>query len=187
MAQTQKEGTELPYLKSIYFAIYQKEWLIKFKKSFESTPRFHRIFTRCFKRGLYEMFLQEYHRQTKRGLEPQFDMIRRFARYNEGDIPVWHMQFNKVGIHFVTDESKGIDIPINEKLQNDIDEYGMFSLWLRGFVFFLAVTPKAIEKHLLFLKRENDSFPHSFFRGVEILEDVNQIDFTLSRFNRENE
>ncbi len=184
MWHAQIEGLEaLPILDSIYFSIYQKENRIKFRKSFASTLSFVRVFTRCFKRGLYEIFLQEYHRQTKDGLNPQFDAIRRFARYNEGDIPVWHMQYNR-GIHFCVDESDGPLVPINDKALNEIRDYGMFSLCLRGFWFYLAVIPMAYEKGMIYLKRENDARSTWVFRGIERLDDIHQIDFTLSRFNR---
>lgn len=42
---------------------------------FLSTIGFKRVFTRCFKRGLYELFLQEYHRQTGNGLDERFDGV----------------------------------------------------------------------------------------------------------------
>lgn len=37
------------------------------------------LFTEAFKRGLYEVFLQEYHRQTGNGNHPMFDFIREYA------------------------------------------------------------------------------------------------------------
>ena len=185
MSQAQHRGEELPILKSIYFSIYQKKSLIRFRRTFESTVSFTRTFTRCFKRGLYEMFLQEYHRQTKDGLNPQFDAIRRFARYNEGNLPVWHLQFNPgMGIHFSTDESKGLEIPMNDKVIADIRDYGMFPLLIRGFWFYLAVTPKANEMWMQYQKKKKKELTSgAIFRGVEWLEDIHQVDFTLRRFN----
>lgn len=184
MPKAQQEGKELPYLKSIYFAIFQKEHVIRFKRAFASTPSFVRTYTRCFKRGLYEMFLQEFHRQTGRGLESRFEAIRRFARYNEGDIPVWHMQYNRIGLHFGMDESNGVTIPINDKALHDIEEYGIFTLIIRGFWFYLAVAPMPMTTYLAYLKQENDEMAFgAIFRGVEWLDDIHQIDFTLSRFS----
>lgn len=131
------------------------------------------------------MFLQEYHRQTKDGLNPQFDAIRRFARYNEGNLPVWHLQFNPgMDIHFSTDESKGLEIPMNDKVIADIRDYGMFPLLIRGFWFYLAVTPKANEMWMQYLYQETKELTSgAIFRGVEWLEDIHQVDFTLRRFN----
>lgn len=185
MAKAEKNGTILPQLKSIYFSIYQKRNLIWFKKSFESTPAFRHAFTRCFKRGLYEIFLQEYHRQTGKGLDFKFDTIRRFARYNEGEWPVWHMQYNmNVGLHFSLDESKGLSLPMSDSALKDIEDYGMFSFLIRGFWFYLAVTPKERKKYEEYLMTQNKDLQGNIFRGVVLLEDINQIDFTLSRFNR---
>ncbi len=184
MNTAQQEGEILPFLKSKYFSIYQSEYLVRFKPAFESSSEFISSFTDCFKRGLYEMFLQEYHRQTKDGMNPMFDMVRRYARYGEGNLPVWHMQYNPIGIHFCLDESRGPLIPINKKAINDIHEYGIFSMCLRGFWFYLAVTPLANEKGMICLKRENDARSTWVFRGIERLDDIHQLDFTLSRFNR---
>ena len=184
MVQVQNKGESLPQHRSIYFNVYQKEHKIVIKKCFLSTVGFKRVFTRCFKRGLYEFFLQEYHRQTGNGLDLRFDAIRRFARYNEGNVPVWHLQFNPgMGIHFVTDESNGLEIPMSEAGIKDIEEYGMFCLLMRGFVFYLAVTPKAETMWRPYLKQENDQMRGGIYRGVELLEDIQQVDFMLSRFS----
>ena len=184
MNTAQLEGKLLPLLKSKYFSIYQSEYLVRFKPTFESSPEFISAYTECFKRGLYEIFLQEYHRQTKDGLNPMFDDVRRYARYGEGHLPVWIMQYNPIGIHFCMDESRGSLIPINEKAMDNIRDYGIFSLCIRGFWFYLAVTPKAKENGMGYLRRENDARSTWVFRGLEWLDDIHQIDFTLSRFNR---
>lgn len=43
---------------------------------------------RAFKRGLYKMYFEELNRQKKVGYEADYDIIRGFARYNNGDLPV---------------------------------------------------------------------------------------------------
>ena len=40
------------------------------------------------------MFLEELNRQKSIGYEKQFEVIRDFARYNKGDLPVFY--FNRV-------------------------------------------------------------------------------------------
>lgn len=52
---------------------------------------------RAFKRGLYKMYFEELNRQKKKGYEPEFDIIRRFASYNEGDLPVLYFT-RKIGV-----------------------------------------------------------------------------------------
>ena len=42
----------------------------------------------------------------------------------------------------------------------------------------------AYEKGMIYLKRENDARSTWVYRGIERLDDIHQIDFTLSRFNR---
>jgi len=45
--------------------------------------------TRQFKRGMCECFLQKYHYMTNDGNSPLFDKLRKFARYDEGNIPFY--------------------------------------------------------------------------------------------------
>ncbi len=185
MVRAQNKGEKLPYHKSIYFNVFQEKNLIQFKRQFSTKKLFTFQFTRCFKRGLYEIFLQEYHRQTRDGLDERFDAIRRFARYNEGDIPVWHLQYNPIGVHPVSDESTGLEIPITADDVKDINKYGIFRLFMRGFWFYLAVVPRKYDIYLQYLKQEDEEMSSgAIFRGVIELNNVLEIDFTLSRFNR---
>lgn len=186
MVRAHSIGKKLPYHKSIYFNVYQSENLIQFKRQFSTKRFFSYQFTRCFKRGLYEFFLQEYHRQTRDGLDERFDAIRRFARYNEGDVPVWHMQYNPIGVHPMCDESEGLEIPITAEAIENINTYGIFRLFIRGFWFYLAVVPHTNEVYWQYLKQEDEEMTSgAIFRGVIELNNVLEIDFTLSRFNRE--
>lgn len=185
MAQAKNREETLPYHRSIYFNVFQGKNLIQFKRQFSTKRSFEFQFTRCFKRGLYEIFLQEYHRQTRNGLNEQFDTIRQFARYNQGDLPVWHMQYNMIGLHPVCDESTGLEIPISSEDIEDINNYGIFRLFIRGFWFYLAVVPRTNDVYMKYLKQENDNLARgSVFRGIILLENILQVDFTLSRFNR---
>ena len=129
--------------------------------------------------------MQEYHRQTRDGLDERFDAIRRFARYNEGDVPVWHMQYNPIGVHPMCDESEGLEIPITAEAIENINTYGIFRLFIRGFWFYLAVVPHTNEVYWQYLKQEDEEMTSgAIFRGVIELNNVLEIDFTLSRFNR---
>ena len=74
---------------------------------------------------------------------------------------------------------------MNEKVLDDIRNNGMLSLLIRGFWFYFAVTPKANEMWRQYLYQETNELTNgAIFRGVEWLEDIHQVDFTLRRFNR---
>ena len=94
MLQLSREGHEEDRLKSIYFSFWRSQGKLTIKQSFQSKRSFSRVFIKQFKRGLYELFLQEYHKATMNALDPKFDRVRRYARYGVGDLPVWHLQMN---------------------------------------------------------------------------------------------
>ena len=62
--------------KSAYFEYRYKDNSIRLKKTFNS-----RIMTKQFKRAIYEVFLQNYHKETMFGLDTQFDHVRNYARF----------------------------------------------------------------------------------------------------------
>lgn len=83
-------------LPSIYFDIYKSKRKIVLRNAFKMNTPFLKTFIRQFKRGLYEVFLQEYHLKTGNGLDEDFNSIREFARFNKGDLPIYHIA-NKGG------------------------------------------------------------------------------------------
>lgn len=91
MLQYEQHKHDKAHLPSIYFNIRLSENKIEIKKRFKIGGAFNRVFTTQFKRGLYEMFLQEYHNATRNGLEERFDKVRFYARYNIGNLPLWHI------------------------------------------------------------------------------------------------
>ncbi|MDC1167438.1 HNH endonuclease [Flavobacteriaceae bacterium] len=81
--------------KSKFFEVKQRngKYRLIIKPSFRFTIGFQRELCRAFKRGLYKMFLEELNRQKKIGYESKYDVIRRYARFDEGELPVFY--FNR--------------------------------------------------------------------------------------------
>ena len=46
------------------------------------------------------MYFEELNRQRKIGYEPEFNLIRQFCRYNQGDLPVFY--FERTAGFFIT-------------------------------------------------------------------------------------
>ncbi len=78
--------------KSMYFEVKERNGKprLSVKPSFKLNPEFQKDLCRSFKRGLYKMFLEELNRQQDIGYEEKFNVIRNFARYNKGDLPVFY-------------------------------------------------------------------------------------------------
>lgn len=82
--------------KSKFFEIKKRngKYRLVVKPSFRFSSTFQKELCRAFKRGLYKMFLEELNRQKAIGYESKFNIIRQYARYNQGEMPV--LYFNKV-------------------------------------------------------------------------------------------
>lgn len=166
-------------LKSIYFEYRHSKNRIIIKKSFKLNTCFLKIFARQFKRGIYEIFLQEFHRQTHRGLEDQFNNIRNFARYNKGDLPIYHILNN--GILLTEQNLNAPQININSKTIEDIDTYGFYNFYLMGHFFFLEVTPRAELTRDIYLNNKIKDLNIGGVINTDLIKinSITDIDFTL--------
>ena len=128
LSEKQKSNNQI--LRSIYFEYYKSKKIFRIKKQFKFKRDFIKDFTHQFKKGVYEVFLQEYHRYTGLGLDCRFDKIRKFVRYDKGDLPLYFADNN--GIYLVSED---IDIPIlafDEHNISPINDFGFYSIYLFG-------------------------------------------------------
>lgn len=128
------------------------------------------------------MFLQEYHKETSNGLESRFDAIRNFARYNQGNIPLYHLQSDN-GIILIEDKFPSPQFRFTPKQIEHIDTYGFYTFILYGKWFYMEVTPRAEICREVYLRKEAQEVIGSgfvFSRLVEV-NSINDIDFTLRK------
>lgn len=166
-------------MRSIFFEYRHSESKIKIKSSFQYNHKFLHAFTNQFKRGLYEMFLQEYHKVTQNGLDTKFNEIREYARFNQGNIPVYYMQNN--GVFLLEDDISNPRFNFSESQFQTIDNYGFYTLMLWGQIFFLEVTPRARLCRNVYLRNEASKLIGTgfVFKGLIELQRITDIDFTL--------
>jgi len=175
-----------PRLKSIFFEYWRKKNTFKFKNRFlYSDDKFLLTFGRQFRRGIYELFLQEYHRQFNDGLNPKFDRIRRFARYNEGDVPLYYVH-RRMGLYLMENGKDGVYIPqffFSDKLLSEIEQYGFYMLYIFGQIYYLEVTDKAIEQRNEYLSKEirETDIGGSIYSHVTMVNKVSDMDFLMSQ------
>ena len=166
-------------LKSIYFEYWKSKRKIVLKSHFKFNDRFLTTFARQFKRGIYEMFLQEYHKITGNGLDNRFNQIRRFARYNIGDIPLYYLVNN--GVYLIEEKFSCPKFSFCDSLFNDIETYGFYTLILYGQWFFLEVTPRAELSREIYLKMQCEKINVGGFVYRDLIEikRITDIDFSL--------
>lgn len=167
--------------KSRYFSYYHSRSSIKINKFFSFDIRFIEMFTRQFKRSVYEVFLQEYHRETKNGLDKRFDNVRDFVRNDLGNLPLYFLA-PKNG-YLIDTNFDNPKLVFNDDVISKINDYGFFMMFICSNIFFLEVTPKADFSRDLFLSKVSKKYIGSgfLFSDLRRLEFITDIDFTLRR------
>ncbi|CAN5870496.1 hypothetical protein BH24BAC1_BH24BAC1_37450 [soil metagenome] len=176
-----KDANAWKELKSIYFEYRDSKKALVVKRKFEVTHKFIANLTNQFKRGIYEVFLQEYHRCTENGLDDRFDAIRNFARKDVGDLPIYFMEGN--GIYFITDDINNPSLSFTSEVLTDINSYGFYKIWFAGCIFFLAVTPRAELTREVYLRKMSQELNGSgnLFKGVRKMKYVTDLDFYIKK------
>lgn len=167
--------------KSVYFSYYHSDSTLRIKKTFKLSPYFIGSLTRQFKKGIYETFLQEYHRGTKNGLDERFNSIRKFVRFDIGNPPLYFLENS--GVHFVEENIDNLGFYFPKNVIKQINDFGFYTMLIYSNVFFLEVTPRAELSREIFLKKESKKLIGSGFIYTKLkeLEYITDIDFTLRK------
>lgn len=168
-------------LKSTYFNYFHSKKTIQINRNFKNNPFFISCLTRQFKKGMYEVFLQEYHRETKNGLDDRFNYLRDFVRFDKGDLPIYFLENN--GVYMIEEDIDNISFKFNENVISEIDNYGFYVMMIYGNIFFLEVTPRAELTREVFLRKQSRKLIGSgfIFKQLKKLKYVTDIDFTLKK------
>jgi len=171
-------------LASVYFEYYKSKRIFRIKKRFELTRNFLTDFTRQFKKGVYEVFLQEYHRNTEQGLDAKFDKIRDFARYDKGDLPLYFADNN--GVYLIPEDFSIPSLAFNENNLSTINDFGFYSIWLFGHILYIEVTPRAELTREIYLNSEVKKIVGSGFinKSIKEMRLITDLDFTLYRLRK---
>ncbi|SHG77800.1 hypothetical protein SAMN05444483_1342 [Salegentibacter echinorum] len=180
LLSNEKDSNSWKKFKSQFFNYYHSKNALKIKIDYRKNIGFEEAFTKKFKRGIYNIFLQEYHRNTENGLDAQFDEIRNFVRYNIGDLPLYYLK-NRTGIRLTEDLDMPMEFSFNQHVQSIIDRYGFYHMTLKGLNFFIAVNQKAFENIDNYLIPECKYLMGSGFVFNKLIEikKISQIDFTI--------
>jgi hypothetical protein len=165
--------------KSIYFNFFYSKKTLQFKHSFKSNPYFIASLTRQFKKGVYEVFLQEYHRETGNGLDRRFGKIRNFVRFDKGNLPLYFLSNN--GVYLLEEDINSPSFTFNKNVISEIDDFGFYTMIVLGNFFFLEVTPRAELSREIYLKKQSSKLIGSgfIFRKLVEMKRITDLDFTL--------
>lgn len=168
-------------LRSVYFEYYKSQRLLRVKNAFKFQQNFLKNFTHQFKRGMYEVFLQEYHRNTGQGLDEKFNNLRKFVRYDQGDLPLYFGDNN--GIYLLPVNLEAPSLTFDDSILSTINDYGFYTLWLFGHIFYLEVTPKAALCRDIYLNNEAKMIVGSGFilKRIKEMTYVTELDFALQK------
>lgn len=167
--------------KSPIFNYFVSEHRITLKRSVLHTITPQGL-TRQFKRGMCECFLQKYHYLTKDGNSPVFDKLRKFARYDDGDIP-FYCVINKILIGFI--DQKNPIIGMSQKDIANVKRCGLFTCYIFGHVIIMDVVPNAphIEKMIFCDDFSNLGIIAGSTISIERLTDISKLDLLYTRYN----
>ena len=138
--------------------------------------------TRQFKRGMCECFLQKYHYLTNEGNNLVFDKLRRYARYDEGDI-TFYCVLNKILIGYL--DQKRPTYGMSQKDIANIKRCGLFTCLMFGHVIIMDVIPNAphIEKMIYCDDLSNLSISIGNTINIAKLDNISKLDLLYTRFN----
>lgn len=178
-----KDSNSWKKFKSQFFNYYHSSKTLKLNIDYRRNATYAIQLTRKFKRGIYNIFLQEYHRNTKNELDSKFNRIREFVRHNNGELPLYYLKSNN-GVRISKDLKLSHELPFNENRLDIIDKYGFYHLSMTGLNFYIEATAKAKSNFDYIIKDSNNQIGSGFvFKELIELKKLNEIDFTLRNWN----
>lgn len=169
--------------KSKYFEIKVKKgkYRLDFKTSFKFSSKFQTEICRAFKRGLYKMFFEELNRQKKIGYEKKYDIIRQFARYNKGNLPVFYF-IRKFGAILLTDKEVASPVLIFDRMKYLYSNEKFVEIEFLGHVFGFPISEYTSDE-LKDYKIKSYLIKRELFKNAIEINRLIDVDITLNIMN----
>nr|WP_299486117.1 HNH endonuclease [uncultured Allomuricauda sp.] len=166
--------------KSRFFEIKERKGhsRLVIKTSFRFDSKFQRELCQQFKRGLYKMFLEEFNRQTEKGFEPKYDVIRNFARYGLGKGTVIYF-YRAVGILITMKNEPETPVLFFDRMNYLYSNDKFIEIEFLGHVFGFPIAIFNESDFKSYLKRSIE-LKKDHFKSAKIIDRLLDIDFTLS-------
>ncbi|GAA4281650.1 HNH endonuclease [Gaetbulibacter aestuarii] len=169
--------------KSKFFEIKEKKGRLSLnvKTSFRFTQGFQSQLCRNFKRGLYKMVYEELHRQNKIDEYLNYNIIREFARYNKGELPVIYF-FRSFGAIMLMEEEPAKTILYFERMTYLFSSEKFIEIEFLGHVFGFPITNFSEEDFKTYLN-QSIALKKGHFKSFVLIKKLTDIDITLSILN----
>lgn len=178
-----KQKRQVGKFKSRFFDIKERNGKprLSVKSSFRLNSSFQRQLSHYFKRGLYKMYLEELNRQTDKGFEPKYDVIRNFARYGKGTATVLYFS-RVVGIIAMLEREAETPILHFDRMKYLYSNERFVEIEFLGHVFGFPIT--------LFSKSDFDNYidkslkeKQGFFKEAKVIDKLTDVDLSLRIMN----
>lgn len=136
---------------------------------------------RAFKRGLYKMYFEELNRQKKLGYEANFDIVRSFARYNNGDLPVLYFT-RRIGVMIFFKSEAETPILYFDRMNYLYSNEKFVEIEFLGHVFGFPIAHFTKEEFEDYAQKSIE-MKKDFFVEANVIEKFTDIDISLSIMN----
>lgn len=178
-----KQKRQVGKFKSRFFDIKERNGRprLVIKPSFQLNSTFQKELSYYFKRGLYKMYLEELNRQTDKGFETKYDVIRNFARYGKGTATV--LYFNRVnGIMMMFQREAETPILHFDRMKYLYSNEQFTEIEFLGHVFGFPITLFSQTEFDNYIKKSLEE-KQGFFTGAKVIGKLTDIDLTLRIMN----
>lgn len=179
----EKTKRKVGRFKSKFFDVKYKngKYRLNTKPSFKFSPGFQTELCRAFKRGLYKMVLEELDRQKGNGYSEKYSIVRDFARYNKGDLPVFYFN-RKAAIFIMFNREAETPILFFDRMNYLLSNEKFMEIEFLGHVFGFPITE--------FTKEDFANYVHQsiqekgqFFKDCIVIKKLTDIDISLNVLN----
>lgn len=180
-----KTKRQIGVFKSKFFEIKERNGKkrIVLKRTFSFKPSFQFELCRSFKRGLVKMYFEEFDRQTKHSesIDEKYNYLRRFARFNELDIPIVYFE-RQIGIFIMKEKEAETPFLMFGRMNYLIDNDKFIEIEFLGHVFGIPKTYCSKEEFLNYINKSLE-IKKGIFKQAILIEKLTDIDFTLNILN----
>jgi hypothetical protein len=169
---------------SEYFKLDLKNPRLSLKQKYRLNKSFQEKIGRQMKRGLYKIYLEENERQFGTSLDPKYDFIREFSRYDIGDYPVFYFERLHGVILMSMELAKNPVLLLEEdlKMKYLISHNSFLEFEFLGHVFVLATSRHWDIAYDNYIKRTLEP-KRKYFKYIRAVSRFNDIDLSLSILN----
>ena len=128
------------------------------------------------------MFLEELNRQKGLGFEENFNVIRAFARYDEGDLPVFYFR-RKFGVILMLKSEAETPVLMFDRMHYLFSNEKYIEIEFLGHVFGFPITEFNIESFEQYAK-ESVSLKRGHFTGAIAINRLIDVDLILNVLNK---